>query len=238
VISHYNVQPVLDLFGAVRGRDLGGVSADVQRVVDGVRASLPAGSRIVVRGQVQTMHTSFLGLLTGLSAAIVLVYLLMVVNFQSWLDPLAIVGALPVALSGMAWMLFATDTTISVPALTGAIMGVGIATANSILVVSRARELIREGKTAVQAALEAGSGRFRPVVMTALAMLFGMIPMALGGGGAGAQNAPLGRVVIGGLAFGTTATLILVPVFFAILHAWRQKGDRPLPNSTQGHLTL
>ncbi|WP_035882405.1 efflux RND transporter permease subunit [Cupriavidus metallidurans] len=223
VISHYNVQPVLDLFGSVRGRDLGAVSADVQRVVDSVRPSLPAGSRIVVRGQVQTMHASFAGLLTGLAAAIALVYLLMVVNFQSWLDPLAIVGALPVALSGMAWMLFATYTTISVPALTGAIMCVGIATANSILVVSRARELLNEGKGAVEAAYEAGFGRFRPVVMTALAMLFGMVPMALGAGSAGAQNAPLGRVVIGGLAFGTVATLVLVPTFFAVLHGWLEK---------------
>ena len=220
VVSHYNVQPVLDIFGAVRGRDLGGVASDVQRIVDGVRHTLPRGSDIVVRGQVRTMHASFSGLIAGLGAAIVLVYLLMVVNFQSWLDPLAIVGALPVALSGMAWMLFSTDTTISVPALTGAIMCVGIATANSILVVSRARELLAEGHAPRDAALEAGAGRFRPVLMTALAMLFGMVPMALGAGGAGAQNAPLGRTVIGGLAFGTIATLVLVPVFFAVLHAW------------------
>lgn len=222
VVSHYNVQPVLDLFGSVRGRDLGAVAADVQHVVDGMRPTLPAGSRIVVRGQVQTMHASFMGLLTGLAAAIVLAYLLMVVNFQSWVDPLAIVGALPVALSGMAWMLFATHTTISVPALTGAIMCVGIATANSVLVVSRARELLAEGMHAFAAAFEAGFGRFRPVLMTALAMLFGMIPMAIGGG-ASAQNAPLGRVVIGGLTFGTVATLVLVPVLFAVMHAWLDK---------------
>lgn len=227
VVSHYNVQPVLDLFGSVRGRALGSVAADVQRIVDGVRASLPAGSDIVVRGQVQTMHASFAGLMGGLVAAIVLVYLLMVVNFQSWLDPLAIVGALPVALSGMAWMLFATDTTISVPALTGAIMCVGIATANSILVVSRAREVLAEGKSPRDAAHEAGFGRFRPVAMTALAMLFGMVPMALGTAGAGAQNAPLGRTVIGGLAFGTMATLVLVPVFFAVLHTWLARRARP-----------
>ncbi len=233
VISHYNVQPVLDLFGSVRGRDLGAVAKDVQRVVESVRPSLPAGSRIVVRGQVQTMQASFVGLLTGLAAAIVLVYLLMVVNFQSWLDPLAIVGALPVALSGMAWMLFATHTTISVPALTGAIMCVGIATANSILVVSRARELLNEGKRALEAAFEAGFGRFRPVVMTALAMLFGMVPMALGAGSAGAQNAPLGRVVIGGLAFGTVATLVLVPVFFAVLHGWLEQRARSHHNTDQ-----
>lgn len=235
VVSHYNVQPVLDLFGSVRGRDLGAVAADVQHAVDGVRATLPAGSRIAVRGQVQTMHASFSGLMVGLAAAIVLVYLLMVVNFQSWLDPAAIVGALPVALSGMAWMLFATRTTVSVPALTGAIMCVGIATANSILVVSRARELLQEGKTALAAAFEAGVGRFRPVIMTALAMLFGMIPMALGAGSAGAQNAPLGRVVIGGLAFGTTATLVLVPVFFAALHGWMEKRARASATLTQVH---
>lgn len=233
VVSHYNVQPVLDLFGSVRGRDLGAVAADVQHVVDSVRQTLPAGSRIVLRGQVQTMHASFAGLLAGLAAAIVLVYLLMVVNFQSWLDPLAIVGALPVALSDMTWMLFATHTTISVPALTGAIMCVGIATANSILVVSRARELLSEGRSAAQAAFEAGIGRFRPVIMTALAMVFGMIPMALGAGSAGAQNAPLGRVVIGGLTLGTLATLVLVPVFFAVLHGWLDRRAKATPYTPQ-----
>ncbi|MFJ5382025.1 efflux RND transporter permease subunit [Cupriavidus sp. CER94] len=232
VVSHYNVQPVLDLFGAVRGRDLGAVAGDVQRIVDQVRPQLPAGSDIVVRGQVQTMQASFTGLLTGLAAAIVLVYLLMVVNFQSWLDPLAIVGALPVALAGMAWMLFATDTTISVPALTGAIICVGIATANSILVISHARDSLLAGKPSIDAAWDAGFSRFRPVAMTALAMLFGMVPMALGSGGAGAQNAPLGRTVIGGLAFGTVATLVLVPVFFAVLHGWmarRARSDHNTP---------
>ncbi|KAI3590592.1 CzcABC family efflux RND transporter, transmembrane protein [Cupriavidus sp. U2] len=232
VVSHYNVQPVLDLFGSVRGRDLGAVAGDVQRIVDQVRPQLPAGSDIVVRGQVQTMHASFTGLLTGLAAAIVLVYLLMVVNFQSWLDPLAIVGALPMALAGMAWMLFATDTTISVPALTGAIICVGIATANSILVISHARDSLSAGKNAIDAAWDAGFSRFRPVAMTALAMLFGMVPMALGSGGAGAQNAPLGRTVIGGLAFGTVATLVLVPVFFAVLHGWmagRARSDHNTP---------
>lgn len=231
VVSHYNVQPVLDLFGAVRGRDLGAVAGDVQRIVDQASAQLPAGSNVVVRGQVQTMHASFTGLLTGLAAAIVLVYLLMVVNFQSWLDPLAIVGALPMALAGMAWMLFATDTTISVPALTGAIICVGIATANSILVISHARDGLAAGKNPVDAAWDAGFSRFRPVAMTALAMLFGMVPMALGSGGAGAQNAPLGRTVIGGLAFGTVATLVLVPVFFAVLHGWMARRARSDNNS-------
>jgi len=232
VVSHYNVQPVLDIFGSVRGRDLGAVASDIDRIVAGAREDLPAGSDLVVRGQVQTMRTSFSGLVAGLAAAIVLVYLLMVVNFQSWLDPLAILGGLPGALAGMAWMLFVTGTTVSVPALTGAIMCVGIATANSILVVSRARELVAEGKSPFQAALDAGVGRFRPVLMTALAMLFGMVPMALGAGGAGAQNAPLGRAVIGGLACGTVATLVLVPVFFAMLRAWlgsrRDAGPAPV----------
>ncbi|CAG9171679.1 efflux RND transporter permease subunit [Cupriavidus pampae] len=225
VVSHYNVQPVLDIFGAVRGRDLGSVAREIDGMVNQIRKDLPPGSTIVVRGQVSTMQQSFIGLLTGLAGAIVLVYLLMVVNFQSWRDPVAIVGGLPVAMSGMAWMLFVTGTTISVPALTGAIMCIGIATANSILVVSRARELLTEGTAPLQAALQAGIARFRPVVMTALAMLFGMIPMALGSGGAGAQNAPLGRAVIGGLAFGTVATLVLVPVLFALLHGVRAGGN-------------
>ncbi|MDF3885897.1 efflux RND transporter permease subunit [Cupriavidus basilensis] len=220
VVSHYNVQPVIDIFGSVRGRDLGAVAGDIGRLVDAARKTLPPGSELVVRGQVQTMHASFAGLLGGLAIAVVLVYLLMVVNFQSWLDPLAIIGGLPGALAGMAWMLFITRTTVSVPALTGAIMCIGIATANSILVISLARELRAGGASPFDAALQAGIGRFRPVVMTALAMLIGMIPMALGAGDAGAQNAPLGRAVIGGLACGTVATLVLVPTLFALLHRW------------------
>jgi len=220
VVSHYNVQPVIDIFGAVRGRDLGAVAGDIHRIVDAARGELPAGSELVVRGQVQTMRDSFSGLLGGLAIAVVLVYLLMVVNFQSWLDPLAIIGGLPGALAGMAWMLFVSQTTVSVPALTGAIMCIGIATANSILVISLARELRAAGMAPFEAALQAGIGRFRPVVMTALAMLIGMIPMALGTGDAGAQNAPLGRAVIGGLAFGTVATLVLVPTLFGLLHQW------------------
>ncbi|WP_454722466.1 MULTISPECIES: efflux RND transporter permease subunit [Cupriavidus] len=229
VVSHYNVQPVIDIFGAVRGRDLGAVAGDIHRLVDAARKTLPAGSDLVVRGQVQTMRDSFSGLLGGLAIAVVLVYLLMVVNFQSWLDPLAIIGGLPGALAGMAWMLFVSQTTVSVPALTGAIMCIGIATANSILVVSLARELRAAGMAPFEAALQAGIGRFRPVVMTALAMLIGMIPMALGTGDAGAQNAPLGRAVIGGLAFGTVATLVLVPTLFGLLHQWlaRRAAGRP-----------
>ncbi|NUA28116.1 efflux RND transporter permease subunit [Cupriavidus basilensis] len=233
VVSHYNVQPVIDIFGSVRGRDLGAVAGDIGRIVDAARKTLPPGSELVVRGQVQTMHASFAGLLGGLAIAVVLVYLLMVVNFQSWLDPLAIIGGLPGALAGMAWMLFVTRTTISVPALTGAIMCIGIATANSILVVSLARELRAAGVAPLEAALQAGIGRFRPVVMTALAMLIGMIPMALGAGDAGAQNAPLGRAVIGGLACGTVATLVLVPTLFALLHRWlaaRAPAPSPVPD--------
>ncbi|WP_321781817.1 efflux RND transporter permease subunit [Burkholderia pyrrocinia] len=220
VVSHYNVQPVLDLFASVQGRDLGGVTADVTKLVDEARAQLPPGSSIVLRGQVQAMHESFAGLLGGLALATALVYLLMVVNFQSWLDPLVIVGGLPASLAGIAWMLFVTRTTLSVPALTGTILCIGIATANSILVVNAARELIAGGTPPWQAALDAGFSRFRPVVMTALAMLIGMLPMALGLGDGGEQNAPLGRAVIGGLAFGTLSTLLFVPVVFGFVHAW------------------
>ncbi|SMG23089.1 efflux RND transporter permease subunit [Paraburkholderia susongensis] len=223
VVSHYNVQPVLDIFASVQGRDLGGVTADVTKLVDDARAQLPPGSSIVLRGQVQAMHESFAGLLSGLVFAIALVYLLMVVNFQSWLDPLVIVSGLPASLAGVAWMLFATNTTLSVPALTGTILCIGIATANSILVVNAARELIAGGAAPWEAALEAGFSRFRPVVMTALAMLIGMLPMALGLGDGGEQNAPLGRAVIGGLAFGTMSTLLFVPVVFGFVHAWLER---------------
>ncbi|MBK8018084.1 MAG: efflux RND transporter permease subunit [Betaproteobacteria bacterium] len=221
VISHWNVQPVLDIYGGIQGRDLGGVADDVDRIVKAAEKDLPKGSRLIVRGQMETMQSSFSGLLYGLVFAIVLVYLLMVVNFQSWLDPLIIISALPAALAGIVWMLFVTGTTISVPALTGAIMAVGIATANSILVVSFAREQMRDGAEAFTAALEAGIGRFRPVLMTALAMIIGMIPMAMGMGEGGEQNAPLGRAVIGGLLFATVATLFFVPVVFAMVHGWR-----------------
>ncbi|WP_186029468.1 efflux RND transporter permease subunit [Burkholderia gladioli] len=220
VVSHYNVQPVLDIYASTQGRDLGGIAADVTKLVDAARAQLPPGSRIVLRGQVQAMNASFSGLLAGLVFAVGLVYLLMVVNFQSWIDPAVIVSGLPASLAGIAWMLFATHTTLSVPALTGTILCIGIATANSILVVNAAREMLREGAPPWQAALEAGFTRFRPVVMTALAMLIGMLPMALGLGDGGEQNAPLGRAVIGGLAFGTVSTLLFVPVMFGLAHAW------------------
>jgi len=223
VVSHYNVQPVLDIFASTQGRDLGGVASDVNRLVDAARAQLPPGSSIVMRGQVQSMNASFSGLAAGLAFAIALVYLLMVVNFQSWLDPLIIVSGLPASLAGIAWMLFVTQTTLSVPALTGTILCMGIATANSILVINTARESLAGGMEPLAAALDAGFNRFRPVLMTALAMLIGMLPMALGLGDGGEQNAPLGRAVIGGLAIGTLSTLVFVPVVFGMVHGWLAK---------------
>jgi multidrug efflux pump subunit AcrB len=223
VVSHYNVAPVIDIFGGVSGRDLGGVSGDINKLIDGARSQLPRGSRVVVRGQVQTMRSSYVGLLTGLVFAILLDYLLIVVNFQSWLDPLIMISALPAALAGIAWFLFITHTTLSVPALMGTIMCMGVATANSILVVSFAREQMEEGKDPVAAALQAGFTRFRPVLMTALAMIIGMLPMALGLGDGGEQNAPLGRAVIGGLLFATVSTLFFVPTLFSVVHGFRQR---------------
>jgi len=224
VVSHYNVAPVVDIFGSVDGRDLGGVSRDINKIIDSSRSQLPRGSRVVVRGQVQTMRASYTRLLIGLLFAILLDYLLIVVNFQSWLDPFIMISALPAALAGIAWFLFMTHTTLSVPALMGTIMCMGVATANSILVVSFAREQMSEGKDPLSAALQAGFTRFRPVLMTALAMIIGMVPMALGLGDGGEQNAPLGRAVIGGLLFATVSTLFFVPTFFSVLHGWRQKG--------------
>src|SRR5215472_12202392 len=223
VVSHYNVAPVIDIFGSVSGRDLGGVANDINKAIDAARPQLPRGSRVVVRGQVQTMRSSYVGLLTGLVFAILLDYLLIVVNFQSWLDPLIMISALPAALAGIAWFLFITHTTLSVPALMGTIMCMGVATANSILLVSFATEQMALGKDPLSAALEAGFTRFRPVLMTALAMIIGMIPMALGLGDGGEQNAPLGRAVIGGLLFATVSTLFFVPTFFSLLHGMRRK---------------
>ncbi|HEY5930295.1 MAG TPA: efflux RND transporter permease subunit [Burkholderiales bacterium] len=234
VTSHWNVQPVLDIFGAVQGRDLGGVADDVNRIVDESMKDLPKGSRLIVRGQIETMLSSFQGLFFGLIFAIGLVYLLMVVNFQSWLDPFIIITALPAALAGIIWMLFATGTTVSVPALTGAIMAMGIATANSILVVSFARERLQAGDDSITAALAAGFSRFRPVLMTALAMIIGMIPMSLGLGEGGEQNAPLGRAVIGGLMLATIATLLFVPVVFAFIHGFiGRRRERTAPINPQ-----
>ena len=221
-VSHYNIVPVIDIYGSVQGRDLGGVSRDINKLIDQARGSLPRGSRVVVRGQVQTMRASYTGLLVGLIFAIMLDYLLIVVNFQSWLDPFIMISALPAALAGIAWFLFVTHTRLSVPALMGAIMCMGVATANSILVVSFATEQMAEGKDPLTAALQAGYTRFRPVLMTALAMIIGMVPMALGLGDGGEQNAPLGRAVIGGLLFATVSTLFFVPTFFSILHSWRR----------------
>jgi multidrug efflux pump subunit AcrB len=219
VVSHYNGRPVIDIYGSVDGTDLGTVATAVRSIVDASRHELPRGSDLTIRGQMETMRTSFNGLAFGMIGAVVLIYLLIVVNFQSWLDPLIIISALPAALAGMVWMLFVTGTTISVPALIGAIMCLGVATANSILIVSFARERMDGGASAMTAALEAGFVRFRPVLMTALAMMIGMLPMSLGLGEGGEQNAPLGRAVIGGLMFATFATLLFVPVVFAVIHS-------------------
>ena len=218
ISSRYNIQPAIDVFVSVQGTDLANVAGQVAQLVDATRAQLPRGSAVVMRGQVQTMQASFLGLIVGLAMAIVLVYLLVVVNFQSWVDALIIIAALPAALAGIAWMLFITGTTLSVPALTGAIMTMGVATANSILMISFARQRREEGVPVLSAALEAGATRLRPVMMTALAMIIGMIPMALGLGEGAEQNAPLGRAVIGGLLFATVSTLLFVPVVFAGVH--------------------
>jgi CzcA family heavy metal efflux pump len=221
VVSHYNIAPVVDVYASVDGRDLGGVASDTQKILDSFEKTLPRGTQMVLRGQVQTMRSSFAGLLIGLVMSIVLVYLLIVVNFQSWLDPFIIITALPGALAGILWMLFLTHTTLSVPALTGAVMCMGVATANSILMISFARERMDDGLHPVEAAIEAGYTRMRPVIMTALAMIIGMLPMAFGWGEGGEQNAPLGRAVIGGLLFATVATLLFVPVVFSIFHGRR-----------------
>jgi CzcA family heavy metal efflux pump len=222
-VSHYNVQPIIDVYASTQDRDLGGVAADTQKVLQDFDSKLPRGTHIVVRGQVSTMRSSFIGLGIGLVGAIALVYLLIVINFQSWLDPFIIITALPGALAGICWFLLLTHTTLNVPSLTGAVMCMGVATANSILMVSFAREQMDEGVPAVQAAVAAGYTRIRPVLMTALAMIIGMVPMALGFGEGGEQNAPLGRAVIGGLLFATVATLFFVPSVFAIFHSRRER---------------
>jgi multidrug efflux pump subunit AcrB len=222
VVSHYSTRPLIDIYGSVDRTDLGSVASDVQRIVSAHSKNLPRDMNIDIRGQVQTMQASYKGLLGGLAFAIILVYLLIVVNFQSWLDPLIIVSALPAALAGLTWMLFLTHTPLSVPALMGAIMCMGVATANSILVVSFARERLDHHDDPVKASIEAGFQRFRPVLMTALAMIIGMVPMALGLGEGGEQNAPLGRAVIGGLLLATAATLFFVPTFFSLLHGRRK----------------
>jgi CzcA family heavy metal efflux pump len=227
VVSQYNIQPMVQIYATTQGTDLGSVATRIREIIDAHAKDLPRGSSVELMGQVSTMDGSFKGLLFGLVGAIVLIYLLVVVNFQSWSDPLVIISALPAALAGIVWMLFTTFTTLSVPALTGAIMCMGVATANSVLVVSFARERLEQLADPVAAAIDAGFVRFRPVLMTALAMIIGMAPMALGLGEGGEQNAPLGRAVIGGLIFATAATLIFVPVVFSIVHRHYQAGQTP-----------
>jgi multidrug efflux pump subunit AcrB len=221
VVSQYDIQSLVQIYATPQGRDLGSVAADIRKIISESASQLPKGSSVALVGQVQTMESSFSGLLFGLLGAVVLIYLLIVVNFQSWSDPFVIVTALPAALAGIVWMLFTTETTLSVPALTGAIMCMGVATANSVLVISFARERYEDLGDPVAAALEAGFVRIRPVMMTALAMIIGMLPMALGLGEGGEQNAPLGRAVIGGLMFSTVATLMFVPVVFSMVHKKR-----------------
>ncbi len=236
IVTHYNITPVIDIYGNVVGTDLASVSRGIQKIVDQQEAHLPRGSHIVIRGQVETMRRSFEGLLAGLIFSILLVYLLIVVNFQSWLDPFIIVCALPAAISGIVWFLFITNTRLSVPALTGAIMCMGVATSNSILVISFAREQLEVtvGDAALSA-LNAGFVRFRPVLMTALAMILGMIPMSLGLGSGGEQNAPLGRAVIGGLLFATVSTLFFVPTIFSVLHGRRERRRRERETRQHAH---
>jgi multidrug efflux pump subunit AcrB len=228
VISHFNTRRVVDIYAAVQDRGLGATAADVQRIIEADRKNLPRGTFLTLRGQVETMRSSYSALVGGLAFSIVLIYMLIVVNFQSWLDPFVIITALPAALAGIVLFLFFTHTRLSVPALMGAIMCMGVATANSILVVSFAKTKLREHGDAVQAAIEAGGTRFRPVLMTALAMIIGMVPMSLGLGDGGEQNAPLGRAVIGGLLCATMATLVFVPAVFALVHRNREE-EAPAP---------
>ncbi len=232
VVSQYNIQPMVEIFASTQDRDLGAVAADIRQVLARHAGELPRGTTTALLGQVQTMNSAFTGMLFGLLGAVVLIYLLIVVNFQSWADPFVIVTALPAALAGIVWMLFATHTTLSVPALTGAIMCMGVATANAILVVSFCRERLAVHGDAMQAALEGGFTRFRPVLMTALSMIIGMAPMALALGEGGEQNAPLGRAVIGGLVFATVATLFFVPVVFALIHS--RSGSKSAPAAVSG----
>ena len=234
VVSQYDIQSMVQINATTQDRDLGSVASDIRRIIADTAGEVPKGSSVVLVGQVRTMDRAFSGLLFGLLGAIVLIYFLIVMNFQSWSDPFVIITALPAALAGIVWMLFATHTTLSVPALTGAIMCMGVATANSVLVISFARERLEQLGDAVAAALDAGVVRFRPVLMTALAMMIGMLPMALGLGEGGEQNAPLGRAVIGGLIFATAATLVFVPVVFSLVHA--RYGKKPAPSPVIGEL--
>jgi multidrug efflux pump subunit AcrB len=235
VVSQYDIQPMVQIYATPEGRDLGAVAADVKQAIADTAKEVPKGSSVVLLGQVQTMNSAFSGLLFGLLAAVVLIYFLIVVNFQSWSDPFVIITALPAALAGIVWMLFTTQTTLSVPALTGAIMCMGVATANSVLVISFARERYEELGDPVRAAIEAGFVRFRPVLMTALAMIIGMAPMALGLGEGGEQNAPLGRAVVGGLIFATAATLMFVPVVFSMVHKKQDAKAAVGPETSHAH---
>jgi multidrug efflux pump subunit AcrB len=235
VVDHINVRRVVNIYGSVQGRDLGAVSKDVDRLVQQAQKTAPTGTYVTLKGQVDTMRSSYLGLIGGLAFSIVLVYLLIVVNFQSWVDPFVIITALPAALAGIVVFLFLTRTTLSVPALMGAIMCMGVATANSILVVSFAKERLEEHGDAVLSAIEAGTTRFRPVIMTALAMIIGMVPMALGAGDGGEQNAPLGRAVIGGLMCATVATLLFVPCIFALIHGSRSRREARAEAAMEEH---
>jgi multidrug efflux pump subunit AcrB len=228
-VTHFNANNVFNIYASVEGRDLGAIGAEIEKLTEEIKPKLPRGADIAVRGQIQTLNSSFIGLAAGLGVAIVMLYLLLVVNFQSWLDPLIIVSALPAALAGIAWTLFLTGTTLSIPALTGSIMSMGVVTANSILLVSFARTRLNDGVPPITAALEAAATRLRPVLMTAFAMIVGMLPMAVGWGEGAEQNAPLGRAVIGGLAFATVSTLLFVPLVFASTHRWL---DRRFSNRT------
>jgi multidrug efflux pump subunit AcrB len=234
LVSEYNGQPMMNVYASVEGRDLGGVDADIQKVLADFQGKLPRGTQMVRRGQVATMQSSFAGLIAGVGVAIVLVYLLIVVNFQSWIDPFIIITALPGALAGIIWILLLTHTTLNVPSLTGMIMCMGVATANSILMVSFARERMNEGLNAAQSAVQAGYVRIRPVLMTAFAMIIGMVPLSLGMGEGGEQNAPLGRAVIGGLVVATFATLYFVPCVFSLVH----KGHRPEDDAVAPELAV
>jgi multidrug efflux pump subunit AcrB len=233
VSSRYNLSPAMDIYVSVQGRDMGSVSNQIQKLVDQLRPELPRGTQVAMLGQAQTMRSSFIQLGVGLVMAIVMVYLLIVVNFQSWADAFIIITALPAALAGICWMLMLSGTTLSVPALTGAIMTMGVATANSILIVSFARQRMNEGLDPVTAARDAGATRIRPVLMTALAMMIGMIPMALGLGEGAEQNAPLGRAVIGGLMFATVSTLLFVPVIYAGVHRRLERRKHARPGASQ-----
>jgi multidrug efflux pump subunit AcrB len=232
IVNHYNIQPAFDVYAQPDGRDLGGVAHDVDRLIDAIRPKLPRGSTITLRGQVQNMRQSFDGLIGGIFAALILVFIILMINFQTFLDPVVIVAALPGAVSGVLWALFITRTTFSVPSLMGMIMAIGVATSNSVLLITFADDARRAGFNARDAAIEAGRTRLRPVIMTALAMIIGMIPMALALAEGGEENAPLGRAVIGGLLVASVYTLVVVPVFYAVIRQTEPMAEIVLPDAT------